>query len=328
MSGGPLGPPAPIPMLTYTFRKLGEAIPVLALASILIFGVVHMLPSDPALVLAGADASEETLDAVRARFGLDQPLPVQYMYWAGNMLRGEFGTSFISRQPVAFLIGQAFPATAELAVATMLVVIMIGIPLGVVAALAEDRPLDQILSGIASFVIGIPNFWLGIVLILVFSVSLGWLPPSGRVPLLQDPGVALRFLILPVATLTPRLSSVLLLFVRSSTLHVLSEDYVRTAKAKGLASARVAFKHVLRNAMIPILTVLSVQFAQLLAGAIVIETVFAWPGIGRLLVQGVRNLDYPLVQALLLLLVTVFIVINVLTDLLYGLTDPRIRVGR
>lgn len=315
-------------MVPFIVRRLGETIPVLFLASVLIFSVVHLLPSDPAIVLAGPDASAETIEAVRQRFGLDRPLAVQYVFWVGNMLQGNFGTSFISRLPVATLIGQAFPATLELALVTLLVVIVVAIPLGLFTGLAEDSAFDRVVSGIASFVIGIPNFWLGIILILVFSVSLGWFPPSGRIPFAENPWLAIRFLALPVASLAPRLISVLLLFVRTSTLKVLSEDFVRTARAKGLSQVRVAFKHVLRNAAIPILTVLSVQFAQLLAGAIVIETVFAWPGVGRLLINAVKNLDYPLIQTLLLLLVTLFIVINIATDVLYGLTDPRVRAER
>ncbi len=314
-------------MIIYVFKRVGQAVPVLILASILIFLVVQLLPGDPALVLAGPDANEATLAAVRMKFGLDKPLWMQYLYWLSNMARGDFGTSFISSLPVGRLITQAFPATLELAVATFIVIVVTAIPLGVFTALREGGVFDRIISGTAAFFTGVPNFWLAILLILAFSVSVNWFPPSGRVPLLQNPSVGWRFLVLPVLSLAPRLSSVLLLFVRTSTLGVLNEDFVRTAKAKGLSETSIAFKHVLRNAMLPIVTVLSVQFAQLLAGAVVIETVFAWPGMGRLLVSAVGNLDYPVVQAVLLLLVFLFVLINILTDILYGLADPRIRLG-
>lgn len=315
-------------MLTYILRKIVQSLPVVLLASFGIFMLVHVLPADPALILAGPDASQQTLDAVRARFGLDKPLLEQYWLWLSHAAHGNMGDSFISHLPVRQLIGQAFPATLELAIATLIVIVLVGIPLGVAVGLASESLFDRFVTAGAAFIIGIPNFWLGILLILVFSVSFHLLPPSGRVGLLQAPAVGWKFLVLPVMSLAPRLTSVLLLFVRTSTIDVSLEDYVRTARAKGLGGLRLRFKHVLRNALIPVLTVLSVQFSQLLAGAIVIETVFAWPGIGRLLVNAVNNLDYPLIQAILLMLVMLFIAINILTDILYGYTDPRIRVGR
>jgi len=314
-------------VIVYILRRVWQAVPVLLLASMLIFSVVHLLPSDPALVLAGPDANEATLAAVRAKFGLDKPLWTQYLLWLGNVLRGDFGVSFVSQMPVSRLIAQAFPATLELALVTLAVMVVTALPLGVLAALRSGRAFDRIVTGAAAFFTGVPNFWLALLLILAFSVSFNLFPPSGRVPLLQDPGIAWRFLVLPVLALAPRLAAVLLLFVRTSTLSVLNEDFVRTARAKGLPETLIASKHVLRNAMLPILTVLSVQFAQLLAGAVVIETIFAWPGMGRLLVNAVGNLDYPVVQAVLLLLVLLFVLINILTDILYGLADPRIRLG-
>ena len=315
-------------MLTYVVQRLGQSVPVAILASLLVFMLIHLLPGDPALTIAGADADDATVAAVTERLGLDQPLWLQYTTWLGRVVQGDFGTSFVSGLPVSRLIAQAFPATLELAVVALLLVIFLAIPLGVICAFSEDSPFDRVVSGLAAFLIGVPNFWLAILLILVFSVSLQWFPPSGRVPLLADPAVAVRFLALPVLALVPRLASVLLLFVRASSLDVRSEDYVRTARAKGLPERLVASKHVLRNAMLPILTVISVQFAQLLSGAIVIETVFAWPGMGRLLVTAVNNRDYPVIQTVLLLFVFAFVLINVLTDFLYGIADPRIRSGK
>lgn len=315
-------------MLTYVVQRFGQSVPVAILASLLVFMLIHLLPGDPALTIAGADADDATVAAVTERLGLDQPLWLQYTTWLGRVVQGDFGTSFVSGLPVSRLIAQAFPATLELAVVALLLVIFLAIPLGVLCAFSEDSPFDRVVSGLAAFLIGVPNFWLAILLILVFSVSLQWFPPSGRVPLLADPAVAVRFLALPVLALVPRLASVLLLFVRASSLDVRGEDYVRTARAKGLPERMVATKHVLRNAMLPILTVISVQFAQLLSGAIVIETVFAWPGMGRLLVTAVNNRDYPVIQTVLLIFVFAFVLINVLTDFLYGIADPRIRSGK
>lgn len=314
-------------VLVFVLRRLGQALPVVLLASILVFAIVHLLPGDPALRLAGPDADPATLEAVRERFGLNEPLAVQYGQWLVRTASGDLGSSFVSSLPVSRLIGQAFPATLELAVATLLVVVLVAVPLGLGAAISENSPFDRVVTGFAAFLIGVPNFWLAILLILLFSVTLNWLPPSGRLPLLQDFGLGVRFLALPVLALAPRLASVLLLFVRSSSLDTLSEDYVRTARAKGLPMRIVAVKHVLRNAMLPILTVLSVQFAQLLSGAVVIETIFAWPGMGRLLITAVENQDYPLIQSTLLIFVVLFIFVNVTTDVLYGLADPRIRIS-
>ena len=312
-------------MTGYILRRLGHSLPVLVLTTLLIFMLVHLLPGDPALTIAGPDADPTTLAAVRERLGLDRPLWVQYANWLTQVVRGNFGTSYVSGLEVSRLVMQAFPATLELALTTLVVMVAIAIPAGLTASLYEDGVFDRLVSGIAAFLIGVPNFWLAILLILLFSVNLQWLPPSGRVPLFQDPGVAARFLALPVLALVPRLASILTLFVRTSSLEVLTQDYSRTARAKGLSGQLIASKHVLRNALLPIITVLSVQFAQLLSGAVVIETVFAWPGMGRLLITAVSNRDYPTIQIVLLLFVTTFVLINVLTDLLYGLADPRLR---
>ena len=314
-------------MIQATARRLAQSIPVIFAASIVVFLLVHLIPSDPAAVIAGPDASQTTIEAIREKFGLNRPLYVQYGIWVSQIARGNLGKSVISGIPARQLIDQAFPATMELAVASMLLIIFVGVPLGLAAAIREGGWYDRVATGVAAFLTGVPNFWLGILLILAFSVHLHWFPPSGRVSILSQPVLGLRFLALPVLALAPRLASILFLFVRTSTLEVLVEDYVRTARAKGLPERIVAFKHILRNALLPVLTVLSVQFSRLLAGAIVIETVFAWPGMGRLLVTSVNNLDYPVVQAVLLILVVIFIILNVLTDLLYGLVDPRIRFG-
>lgn len=314
-------------MLTYILSRFAQAVPIVIITTMIIFMIIHLLPGDPALTLVGADADPMTLHAVRERLSLNKPLPIQYVDWIGRTLRGDLGLSYVSSLPVQQLIAQAFPATIELAVSTIILVILVAVPLGLAAAFAENSLFDRSVSGTAAFLIGIPNFWLAILLILLFSVTLHWLPPSGRVPFAQDPVLAVRFLVLPVLALVPRLASVLLLFVRAATLETMTEDYVRTARAKGLPASHIAWKHVLRNALLPILTVLSVQFAQLLSGAVVIETVFAWPGMGRLLINAVSNRDYPVIQAALLLFVVMFILINILTDILYGIADPRIRLN-
>lgn len=314
-------------MFTYIGRRLLSSIPVLLMASFAIFALIRVLPGDPVSVLAGPDARDEVLLAVREKYGLDKPLLVQYWIWGSMVLSGDLGTSLLSRLPVARLIGQAFPATLELAFVSFLITLIVGVPLGVVAATRANSSYDQLITNVAAFLTGVPGFWLGLLLILAFSVNLQWFPPSGRIPLFSDFTGAMRHLALPVLSLTPRLIAVLFLFVRSATMDVRRQDFVRTAISKGLSARTVSFKHVLRNALIPVITVLSVQFSRLLAGAVVIETVFAWPGLGRMLVNAVINLDYPVVQAALLLLVGLFIVLNTLTDILYGIADPRIQVG-
>lgn len=315
-------------MLTFALRRLVQAVPVVILSSVVVFLVLHLVPGDPAIALAGSDATPEVLQAVRRDLGLDQPLPVQYGLWVGRVLQGDLGRSYASKLPVGEQIVQRIPATLELTIAGLALALLISVPSGILAAVKERGPADWIVSSFNAFAIAMPNFWFGIIMILLFGLVLGWLPPSGRGDLGRDPIGALTFLILPAVTLALNQSAILSRFVKSSMLEVMHEDYVRTARAKGLREWLVVRRHVLRNALVPIATVLGIQFGRLLGGAIVVESVFAWPGVGRLILQGIGNRDYIVVQGTLLLLVITFVVVNLVTDLTYGLLDPRIRLSR
>lgn len=314
-------------MSTYVLRRLMQAVPVLILASIGVFLLLHLVPGDPALLLAGPDATPEVVAAVRRDMGLDQPLPIQYGVWVQHAVTGDLGRSYVSRLPVTQLIGAALPATVELAVAALLIAVVLGIPSGILSAVNRQRLPDWIITIINGLALAIPNFWLGIVMVIVFSLVLGWVPPGGRVDFLSNPGVAWKTLLLPAVTLGLHIAATLSRFTRASMLEVLHEDYIRTANAKGLPRSVVLVRHAIRNALIPIVTVLGIQFGRLLGGAVIVESVFAWPGIGRMVLQAVLNRDYLLVQGALLLLVVAFIVINLLVDLLYGVLDPRIRLA-
>ncbi|MHB1133789.1 MAG: ABC transporter permease [Chloroflexota bacterium] len=315
-------------MLAFIVRRLLQLMPVLLLASMLIFGLMRLIPGDPATVIGGENASPERIAEIRRELGLDQPLPAQYLIWLGNVLRGDLGESVISRQPVATILAQKLPATAELAVGALLVALVIGIPLGMAAALRRGSGLDLAVTGYTSVVLGIPNFWLGLLLIIVFVVMLNWLPPGGRVPFDEDPVEAVKYLLMPVLTLSIRASGIFIRFTRTAMLEVLPEDYVRTARAKGLTERAVVLRHALRCALIPVVTIVGLEFGRLLAGAVIAEQIFAWPGVGRLIIQSVGQRDYAIVQGVLLLLVMVFVLINLITDLMYGFLDPRIRLSR
>ncbi len=317
-------------MGTYLLRRVVQTVPVLVLASIVVFVFIRLVPGDPALILAGPDATPDVVAAVRQKNGLDTPWPQQYLIWVRNILQGDLGRSYINRLPISRLIMDALPATVELTLAALVLAVLVGIPSGIVSAVWHQRPIDWLISGVNGLVLAVPNFWIAILLILAFSVRLRWLPPGGRVEFGEDPGAAWRSLILPALTLFPSISAALSRFTRASMLEVLNEDYIRTARAKGLAGWAVTGRHALRNALIPVITILGIQFGRLMGGAVIIENVFAWPGVGRLILQGVLNRDYTVVQGALLLLVTLFILINLLVDLLYGVCDPRVRlaVGR
>jgi peptide/nickel transport system permease protein len=292
-----------------------------------VFLLLRLAPGDPAQYVAGPDAPPDALEAVRRELGLDQSWPVQYVLWLAKAVRGDFGRSLISRYPVWDLILQGLPATIELAVAAFLLSLVLGVLLGVASALAEGRFVDFAVSVFNALALGIPNFWLGLILIIAFALLLGWLPPSGHVDFLESPLESSRFLLLPAITLAVQLAAVLARFLRSALLEVLREDYVRTARAKGLPEKRVIGGHALRNALIPLVTVLGIQFGRLLGGAVIVEAVFAWPGLGTLAVTAVTARDYAVVQGVLMLLVTAFVGINLLVDILYGVLDPTVRLG-
>jgi peptide/nickel transport system permease protein len=314
-------------MLIFILRRLLQAIPVVILASIGVFLMLHLLPGDPALMVAGPDASPQTVEAVRQDMGLNQPLPVQYFIWVEHVLRGDLGKSILSKLPVSQLIMQRAPATLELALAGEILTVLIGIPLGVIAAVKQRSKADWGITSFISLGLAVPNFWLGILLIILFAVVLGWMPPGGRGDFSRDPWMALKFIALPAITLALPAAMNLSRLTKASVLEVLYEDYVRTAWAKGLDGKRVVVGHVLRNSLIPVITAVGLEFGRLLGGSIIVESVFAWPGLGTLMLTSIGNRDYVIVQAGLLLLVMVFITVNLLTDIAYGFLDPRIRLA-
>jgi peptide/nickel transport system permease protein len=314
-------------MVSYVLRRLWQLVPVLIVSSAIVFALMRMVPGDPVLMMVGESASAETQATVRRQLGLDQPLPVQYLIWANRVLRGDFGNSYFSKLPVADLVASAAPATAELAVVSLVLALIVALPLGILSALHQGSRFNFAVTAYTGLALGVPNFWLGILLILLFTLALGWLPPGGRIDPFQNPSLGLKTLILPAATLSVHMSAVFARFITTAMLDVLHEDYVRTARAKGLAEHAVVVGHALRAALIPVVTVVGLQFGRLLGGTVVVESIFAWPGLGRMMIDAVGQRDYPLVQATLLLMVVVFVVINLLMDLLYGLLDPRIRLG-
>jgi peptide/nickel transport system permease protein len=308
-------------------RRLAQAVPVLLFASVAIFLMIHLVPGDPAMVVLGPEARPEQVQIVRQQMGLDRPLIVQYGRWLGRVLQGDLGVSFINNFPVWSLIGLKAPATLSLAAGAMTVALAISLPLGIFSAIRHPSPLDHAAAGLAALGLSIPTFWLGILLILLFSLHLQWLPASGYVSILARPAVSLRHLLLPSITLGISISAVLTRFVRSAMLEVIHQGYIRTARAKGLNERRVVGRHALKNALIPVVTVVALQVGNLLGGAVVTESIFDIPGLGQLIVFAVTTKDYTVVQGTLLLLVAAFVVINLLTDLAYTILDPRVRHG-
>jgi peptide/nickel transport system permease protein len=315
-------------MAAYILRRLAQAVPTVLLTTVLIFLILHLVPGDPAAVLAGSDAPPEVVEALRKEMGLDRSLPVQYVLWLSRILRGDLGVSYVSKFPVWTLILRRLPATVELTVAGLAVGVILGVPAGILAAVHRGRPLDLLVTSANALFLSVPNFWIGITLILAFALALNWFPPSGRVPFVENPLLAIKFLILPAFTLSLQISAIFSRFSRTALLEVLNEPFIRTARAKGLREWVVIVRHAFRNALLPVLTILGLQAGYLLGGAVVVESVFAWPGLGRLIVESIGNRDYTAVQGVLLVFVGMFVLVNLLTDLAYGWADPRVRVGR
>lgn len=315
-------------MQRYLIRRLLLLAPTLGLASIMIFAIIQLAPGDPARMMLGTQATAEEVALERTRLGLDQPVPMRYLIWVGDVLRFNLGRSQATNRPVATLVADAFPNTLRLALTSLAVAALIGFPLGMLAAVRQNSRVDAAVTGLNALGLSMPAFWLGLLLILLFSVQLRWLPPSG----LGDPSkpwhLNLPYLVLPVATIAVSNLSVFARFVRSAMIDVLSADYVRTARAKGLAERLVVGRHALRNALIPVVTVLGIQFGRLLGGAVVTEAVFAYPGLGRLIVTSILNRDYPVVQATLMLVVLIFLLTSIVVDLSYAYLDPRVRFER
>ncbi|WP_137123742.1 ABC transporter permease [Roseomonas sp. HF4] len=313
-------------MIVWLLRRIGQVIPTLLILSVLIFGLQQLMPGDPALILAGEERGDPAvLAAIRAELGLDRPIHEQYLIWMSKVLVGDFGFSWRIRVPVSELILTKLPVTFQLATMAFIIAILIGVPLGILSAVKKDTPADWAANGAALFGISTPNFWLGIMMILLFSVELGWLPPSGYVPITEDPWQSLATTIMPAFVLGTGVASVLMRHTRAAMLTALSQDYVRTARAKGLKERVVVWKHALRNALIPVVTLGAIEFGRLLAGAVLTEQIFTIPGFGKLIVDAVFNRDYPVVQGVVLATALIFVMLSLVADLLYMMINPRLR---
>jgi len=331
-------------MKWYIIKRLLQIIPVILGVTIIAFTLIHIAPGDPARNMLGQHASQQEIDEIRTKYGLDQPLYVQYFIWLGDVLQGDLGRSILSHEQVTIEIASRFPNTIELAIAAMLFAILIGVIAGIISATKQYSIADYSVMGIALFGISMPVFWLGIMLMMIFGVYLGWLPIGGRIDLLipfhrvtgfmvldsiiTANGAALisvlSHLILPAIALGTIPMAIIARTTRSSMLEILRQDFIRTERAKGLSERVVIYKHALRNAMVPVVTVVGLNFGLLLSGAILTETVFSWPGVGRLVVDAVYARDYPLVIGCILVFALVFVIVNLITDILYTYIDPRI----
>lgn len=310
-------------MLSFIGRRLVIAIPTVLLISVFVFFLQKLLPGDPVLALAGEDRNPEMLAFLREKYRLNDPLYVQYFHWIGNVLTGDFGISLRTQQPVLTLLAQKLPVTIQLAVMALIIAIVIGIPAGILSAYHKGTWIDWLANIIALSGLSVPNFWLGIMMILLVSVKLGWLPASGYQPFSEDPLQSIRTMLMPAFVLGTGLAATLMRHTRSAMLGVLQSDYVRTARAKGLSERRVVIKHALRNALVPVVTVITLLFGELLAGAVLTEQIFTIPGFGKLVVDAVFNRDYAVVQSIVLCTAVAFVLMNILSDALYRVLNPK-----
>ncbi len=312
-------------MITFLLRRLALVFPTLFFVSLLIFGLQQLLPGDPALAMAGEERDPAVIAFLREKYHLDEPLPVRYALWIKGVMHGDLGESIRIKRPVVELVKEKLPVTGELALLALLVALVIGVPMGILAAVKNNTAVDYGATMAALWGLSIPNFWLGILLILLFSVELGMLPASGFV----SPGESLRqnllTLIMPAFVLGNAIAAVMMRHTRSAMLQVLSADYVRTARAKGLAERRVVLRHALRNALVPVVTLGALEFGQLLSGAVLTEQVFTIPGFGKLIVDAVFNRDYAVVQGVVLCTAMAYILLNLMADIAYVLINPRLR---
>ena len=312
-------------MLQFLLKRLAAIVPTIFFVTLIIFGLQQLLPGDPAVVLAGEDQDPTVIAYLHKKMHLDEPMPVRYAYWVGGVLKGDLGDSLRIQQPVSALIAQKLPVTIELAALAMVIALAIGIPAGIVSAVAKNTAWDYAANLFALWGLSTPNFWLGILMIMLFSVSLGWLPASGYVSPFEDLKANLAAMIMPAFVLGNAIAAVLMRHTRSAMLQVLNADYVRTARAKGLDERSVILKHALRNALTPIITLGALEFGTLLSGAVLTEQVFSIPGFGKLIVDAVFNRDYAVVQGVVLFTASVYIVLNLLADLAYFYVNPRLR---
>lgn len=312
-------------MTTYIIKRLLAMIPVLLLVSIVVFMIIHLTPGDPAVIMLGEEAKPELLAALRKELGLDQPLPIQYATWLAQILRGDLGRSIRTNQPVLEAVIQRLPPTVELTLLSLLVSLSIAVPTGIISATRRGSRIDLVTTTLALLGVSMPNFVLALLLVLVFSLWLRWLPPIGYTPIQQDLAANLKGMIMPAITLGAAAAAVVARLTRSSLLEVLGQDYIRTARAKGLRERMVIYTHALKNALIPVVTIVGLQMGALLGGAVITESIFSFPGVGRLIVASIFERDFPLVQGSVLFLATVFLFVNFLVDLMYAFLDPRIR---
>ncbi len=304
-------------MIKYILRRLVMLVPVLLGVSFLVFAIMDLTPGDPVLMYLGSNYTEEAYDNLSHEMGLDQPFLVRYVKYVAGAVQGDFGTSYVTKRPVFDEIAPRMPQTLVLALSSMLISVVIAIPLGVTSAVKQNSALDSASMVAALFLVSMPNFWLGIMLIIIFAAGLGWFPSSGN--------EGLRSLVLPAITLSANPLAMITRMTRSSVLETIRQDYIRTARAKGVGEGSVIIKHALRNAMIPIITTTGLQFGFALGSTVLVETVFAWPGIGRLLVDSIKLKDMPIVLAIVIIMAASFTVINLLIDILYAFFDPRIK---
>jgi peptide/nickel transport system permease protein len=314
-------------MWTLMARRVAVALPTLFLVMLFVFVLQRLLPGDPLLVMAGEERDPAVLEELRKFYHMDDPIPVQFLAWLREVLGGNFGVSMRTGEPVIKLVAQTLPVTIQIAVASILIALAIGIPMGVVSAVRKGTALDYLANVISLSGLSIPNFWLGIILILLVSVELRWLPASGYVSVFEDPWQAFRTTLMPAFVLGSGLAATLMRHTRSAMLEVLRLDYIRTAYAKGLLRGTVIYKHALRNALVPIVTLSALLFGQLLAGAVLTEQVFTIPGFGKLIVDAVFNRDYGVVQGVVLCTAIAFILMNLVADVLYILINPRLRTA-
>ena len=315
-------------MIGFIIRRLISIIPVLAVVAVVSFSIVHMAPGDPALMIAGEDASPADVQAIREKLGLDRPLPVQFGIYIGQLVRGDLGESLFFSYPVIQAIGERLEPTVMLTIFSLTIAIILGVGAGILAAVRKNSVADRTVLVFSLFALTMPNFWLALNLILLFSVTLGWLPASGYVSLEQGGlGAALRSLVLPSIALGLSQAALICRMTRSSVLEVFGQDFIRTARAKGVKQSVVLFRHVLRNALVPVVTVAGLAFASLIGGSVVTETVFAIPGIGSLMVQSIFRRDYPVIQGTLILVASVYVLVNLIVDMIYVALDPRISYG-
>jgi peptide/nickel transport system permease protein len=312
-------------MLAYSLKRLLATIPVMAVVAVLVFALLRLTPGDPAAIIAGSAATTQDVEGIRAKLGLDQPLVAQFFVWIGSMARGDFGESFYFKKQVAELVGDRIEPTLMLALTTMALSIAIAVPLGVIAAYRQGTWVDRVVMGFSVLGFSVPVFVIGYALIYVFAIELNWLPVQGYQPLREGLWGCLERLVLPSVTLSVIYVALIARITRTSMLEVLSEDYIRTARAKGLSNRVVLMRHALRNAAVPIVTVIGIGIALLIGGVVVTESVFSIPGLGRLTVDAVLARDYPTVQAVILLFSFVYVLVNLLVDLSYTVLDPRIR---